>query len=87
MGMYGAGYIWMLESWNSVDWWKNVTWLGCTEAMMYKVAENYVGTVFLDLRTDNNQTISGLVRLSDHVSLPLVLPKYKFGNRSLCLFM
>ena len=63
MGMYGSKYIWMLESWNSVDWWKNVTF-GCTEEEMYAVAQNYVGTVFLDLREDNNYTVSGLVTSS-----------------------
>ncbi|XP_022092951.1 gamma-aminobutyric acid type B receptor subunit 2-like [Acanthaster planci] len=60
LGMYGSRYTWMIESWNSLNWWQNVSRLGCTNDQMYKVAENYVGTVFLNLRTDNKSSRSGL---------------------------
>ncbi|XP_038066081.1 gamma-aminobutyric acid type B receptor subunit 1-like [Patiria miniata] len=60
LGMYGPRYVWMIDSWNSLDWWRNVTWLGCSEQQMYEVVKNHVGTVFLDLRTDNERAVSGL---------------------------
>ncbi|XP_071806670.1 gamma-aminobutyric acid type B receptor subunit 2-like [Asterias amurensis] len=60
LGLYGKRYVWIINSYNSVDWWKNVTWLGCTEEEMHKVVDNYIGAVVLGSRTDSNKTVSGL---------------------------
>ncbi|XP_022093142.1 gamma-aminobutyric acid type B receptor subunit 1-like [Acanthaster planci] len=58
--MYGPRYVWMIDSWNSLYWWKNVTHLGCSEQEMYQVVQHHVGTVFLNMRTDTERTASQL---------------------------
>ena len=71
MGLYGKRYVWIINSYNSVDWWKNVTWLGCTEEEMHKVVDSYIGAVVLGSRTDRNKTVSGLVRLKSKLGKPV----------------
>ena len=73
-GMYGPRYVWLIESWNSLDWWRNVTWSGCTVDQMYQVVQHYVGANFQGLRSDSTATISGLVSvlICPHVLIPFV---------------
>ena len=81
--MYGERYVWIIDDYTSAGWWKNVTWLGCTDEEMYTVVKNYIGVVLLGFRKDGNRAVSGLVRYY-HQPLPSTIEQGPEGVTTTC---
>lgn len=68
--MYGSRYVWIIfsdfrTSKIFVDVYKPKDTLKCSRDDMIQAADRYIATTKLDIRQDNQQTISGMVSLHE----------------------